>query len=137
MYQKTLTREQMEERGWEFGPPRPCSHCSEPIFWGKNPDNGRNYSFDLHTTSYHVKRCNNSQTAAKPAASTYAAIPRRPAPPSTQPAAPAQAVDALQGAIAELVVAVRALTAALLPPSNGFARRATGDTSLLGGPQSP
>jgi len=117
----------MEAKGWEFGPTRPCSRCGEVIYWGRNPQNGRNYSFDSDTTDYHFRHC--GQPAPKPGPRDFVATPQQPASSSTPPPAPAPEENALQTAIAELALAVRALAAAS-PPSDGFARRAPGASSF-------
>ena len=110
MYQKTLTKEQMEERGWEFGPPRSCSRCGQMIFWGRHPETGKNYSFDEGGTNYHFRHCGQPARKPGPGSGGDTASARRPASPTTPPASPE--AD-LQVAIAELAVAVRALAKAM------------------------
>lgn len=104
MYQKKVD---MEARGWVFGPPRSCSCCGEAISWAKNPETERTCSFDLNTTTCHLKSCSGAQSAA----------PASPPPSTTRPAAsataPALAANDLQTTMVALTQSVRELTAEL------------------------
>jgi hypothetical protein len=110
MYQKAPTKEQMEAKGWEFGPPRECNRCGASIYWGRSPE-GKNASFTSGTTTFHLKACGQASPAP------------RPVPPTAPPPAPsAPATTDLQVAMIALTESVRELTAELrsrrpAPPS--------------------
>jgi hypothetical protein len=123
-YTRTMTRQQMEQRGWVFDPPRECQRCGAMIFWGENAQSGKRASFDVNSTTYHLKTCTNSAAAPNgtyppPASSTHPQQPQgrtvQPPPPA-QPlatATPASATRDLQAAVADLTSAINGLTAQL------------------------
>jgi hypothetical protein len=111
------TVENMERKGWEFSDGESeCRSCGATIFWGTNPDNGKNVSFDIdgrgmRTANYHFKNCSGNANAPRPAASLPS--PNRDTRRSNyQPAgaAPAAAdTHSLQESVDDLSTAVRAL----------------------------
>ena len=132
MYQKAVTKQQMEQRGWAFDPPRECQRCGAMVYWGENAQSGKRASFDVNSTTYHLKTCTNSAAAPN---GTYAPATRsqpQPCPSQSSTSSPApssqgmpeEAAHTLLESLCDLSTAVRANTAAVMALLQARARTA-------------